>query len=124
MTKVYPDKECGTLVYMNYLLPPVSIKPHPALLNVIAPIEQCGRHVGSTGTCWERDATLAIVKGWCEMSDKILLFDYDPQFLVHGSMPVPGVKRLKVEYLLSGCVADQNSGGDLPRDLLTKGDCR
>ena len=100
VTKVYPDKELGLLAYMNYIFPPISVKPHPALLIMIAPIEQCGRHIGNTGTCWERDATLAAVKGWCEMSNKVQLFDYDPQFLVHGSMPAPCVRRLQKEMPL------------------------
>lgn len=100
VTEVYPEKELGILIYMNYLLPPVSVKPHPAILHSIAPIEQCGRHIGNTGTCWERDATLACIKTWCEMSDKVMLFDYDPQFLTHGSMPTPAVKRLEKELPL------------------------
>ena len=100
VTDVYPDKELGVLAYMNYIIPPVSVEPHRALMIAVAPIEQCGRHIGNTGTCWQRDATLAAIKGWCEMSDKVILFDYDPQFLTHGSMPVPAVRRLQKEMPL------------------------
>ncbi len=94
----YPGRKYGFLAYMNYLPAPVTVKVHPSLVPVVAPIEQCPRHVPGSGQCWQRDALMKAMQGWCSMSNKVLLYDYEPGFLIDGGIPVPSVTRMRTEY--------------------------
>ena len=100
----YPGKKYGFLAYMNYLPAPVTITPHPSLVPVVAPIEQCPRHApalpGQRSECWQRDALLKSIQDWCAVSNKVLIYDYEPGFLIDGGVPVPCVTRMRTEYPL------------------------
>ena len=96
----FPGRNISILAYMNYMIPPISVKPDPSLGIYIAPIEACRRHVAGSGQCWQRDAVMQIVKTWCELSDKVSVYDYEPAFLVDGGVPMPCVSRLRVELPL------------------------
>ena len=93
----YPDKLFGFLVYQNYLGTPIKYRPNPSLQPVIATIEQCPRHVPGTGQCWQRDAVNQIIKDWCGLSDKVIVYEYMPGFLVDGGLPMPDITRIRVE---------------------------
>ena len=96
----FPGRNINILAYMNYMIPPVSVKPDPSLGIYVTPIEACRRHVAGTGQCWQRDAVMQTVKTWCELSDKVSVYDYEPAFLVDGGVPMPCVSRLRVELPL------------------------
>ena len=100
VTAKYPDKMFGFLTYMNYILPPTQNKVHPSLAPMVAPIEQCPLHVPYSGKCWERDLLFDGIKTWCEMSNKVFIYDYEPMFLVSGKIPWPCVTRVRVEVPL------------------------
>ena len=93
----YPGKLFGFLIYQNFLGAPIKYKPHPSLQPVIATIEQCPRHVPGTGQCWQRDAVNRVIKDWCSLSEKVIVYEYMPGFLVDGSLPMPDVTRIRVE---------------------------
>ncbi len=96
----HPGKKYGFLAYMDYLPAPVTVRPHPSLVPVVAPIEQCPRHVPLGGECWQRDALLEAIRAWCRVSDRVLIYDYEPGFLIDGGVPVPCVTRMRHEYPL------------------------
>ena len=93
----HPGKLFGILVYQNFLGVPIKHKPHPSLQPVIATIEQCPMHAPGTGQCWQRDAVNHIIEDWCRLSDKVIIYEYMPGFLVDGSVPMPDVSRNRVE---------------------------
>ena len=95
----FPNRHYGMLAYMNSLAPPFSVRPHRSLVPFIASIEQCPRHVPGSGQCWQRDALLQTVRGWCKLSDNVFIYDYEPGFVnIDGGVPVPSVTRMRHEY--------------------------
>ena len=102
VNKKYPEKRFGFLAYMNYLLPPTEHEVNPSLAPMVAPIEQCPLHAPYGGKCWQRDLLFDGIKKWCELSDKVFIYDYEPGFLVSGKVPWPCVNRVRVEVPLLG----------------------
>ncbi len=95
-----PGKRYGFLVYNNYFLQPLKHKPHPNLAPWFAPIEQCTRHLPGSGRCWQRDANFEILKTWCEISDKVFIYDYEPTLLIENGLPMPATNRFAIEMPL------------------------
>ena len=100
LEKKFPDRPIvlGFVAYMNFTLAPISVKPHPSLAPTITPIEQSARHYAGSGRSWERDALIEISRQWCELSNKVFYYDYDPGFLVDGGIPIPSVTRFSREF--------------------------
>ena len=93
----HPGRKFGFLAYVNFMAPPIAVKPHPSLAPYIAPIESCRRHIAGSGECWGRDAVLQTIRQWCELSDKVSVWDYEPNFLVDAGIPMPCVSRIRAE---------------------------
>ena len=93
----YPGRKFGFLAYVNLMAPPIAVTPHPSLAPYIAPIESCRRHIAGSGECWGRDAVLQTIRQWCELSDKVSVWDYEPNFLVDAGIPMPCVSRIRAE---------------------------
>ena len=93
----HPNLLYTFLVYNNYFLQAIRHKPHPNLSPWFTPIEQCTRHLPGSGRCWQRDANFEILKTWCEMSDKVFIYDYEPALLIENGLPMPSTRRFAIE---------------------------
>ena len=64
--KEFPGKKYGFYVYADYQLPPLTVKPHPAIVPVFAPINYCRLHSMFNPNCPDRQAVRKMYKGWAE----------------------------------------------------------
>ena len=64
--KEFPGKKYGFYVYSNYQMPPLTVKPHPGIVPVFAPITYCRLHSMFNPNCPDRRAVRKMYEGWSE----------------------------------------------------------
>ena len=64
--KEFPGKKYGFYVYADYQLPPVTVKPHPSIVPVFAPITYCRLHSMFNPLCPDGNAVRVMFDGWAK----------------------------------------------------------
>lgn len=96
VAKEFPDKTLGCLAYVNTIRPPLTVdRIEPNVWILLAPIAHCPMHVLGDPKCWQRVELLQYMREWGKRSDHVILYDYDPSFLVLPGIPDPVVANLK-----------------------------
>lgn len=84
--KEVPDTQFGFYIYHTYNLPPVKVKPHPAISGALAPITYCRVHGIRNPICDEAHAYRRLIDGWGAIMPNLYQRGYgfqlaSPQFL-------------------------------------------
>lgn len=100
LVAVHPDKKIAFYAYLNYTDPPVSIKPHKAIIPVIChtPWEFCHNHSIVDPDCPANQRFRKICRRWCKLSDEVYIREYYGHFLWYGLWPILHSVESDVEF--------------------------
>jgi hypothetical protein len=101
--KSHPGKQVGVLAYVQHTRPPVSARPHPNYVTLIAhtPWEFCHVHSLDDPGCELNRRFTEYVKGWTQVSKHVGIYDYYGHFYVFTPWPVIHTMRRDVPFLHS-----------------------
>ncbi len=96
----FPDKKIGTLIYGNYIMPPVKVKPDPRITGRLALIHLCRIHSPRNPICPEAHFYRHVCEGWHKTGIKIFNSGYWFN-LADPGLPFPMLSRLADEIPLA-----------------------
>lgn len=98
--KEYPDAIIGTNGYANRNMLPVGITLHPNLAVMFAAIWSDVLHPYNSPRSWQTRTKGEMLKRWCALNNRVLLYDYEEEMLMTCLTPVPQVHNLRVNIPL------------------------
>jgi hypothetical protein len=101
--QTHPGKQVGMLAYVQHTRPPVSARPHPDYVTLIAhtPWEFCHVHALDDPACAANRRFADYVKGWTRVCRRVGVYDYYGHFYVFTPWPVIHGMRRDLPFLHS-----------------------
>lgn len=95
--KEYPDHVVATNGYANRDMPPElpDFNRHNNLVTMFANIVACTIHDYDTPHCWQMQRQGEMIKRWCELCDKVWIYNYNYTMLVAKDTLTPMVSRIR-----------------------------
>lgn len=100
VAKEFPDRIVTTNGYANRNTPPVGVKIEPNISIMFAAIWSDTIHAYDNPRSWQMQRQGQFLRQWCELSDKVWLYNYSYAMLVSGLTPVPQTRKLARDYPL------------------------
>ncbi len=95
LAREFPDKWVATMAYSRRELPPQGVTIPPNVVVTYAPITSDVIHPLDTHL-WRRSETLSTLRQWCQLSQHVMLYDYNPGFLLGMWVPERDTANLAV----------------------------
>jgi len=100
VVKEYPDFVIATNGYHNRDMPPEGVSLHPNLAVMFAPIWSDQIHAYDDPKSWQTVMQGNMLRRWCELSDRVYVYNYIYTMLVSALTPVPVTRKLARDYPL------------------------
>lgn len=93
----FPDHSIATNGYANREFPPELPHFNEAhnLVIMFANITACTLHAYDDAHCWQMQRQAAMARRWCEVCDKVWMYNYNYTMLVHKGTLTPMVQRIR-----------------------------
>ncbi len=96
LAREFPDKWVATMAYSLREFPPQGIADLPSNMMVtVAPITSDVLHPGDT-KLWRRSQTMEIIRQYRELTPHVMIYDYNPGFLLGMFVPERDVANMAV----------------------------
>jgi len=100
VNKEFPDHIVSTNGYANRDVPPevppeMLFNPHGNLTVMFANICACTIHAYDDPKCWQMQRQGQMIRQWCQLSDKVWMYNYNYTMLVNRGTITPMVQRLR-----------------------------
>jgi len=97
VNKEYPDHLLATNGYSNRFIPPnlPNFNQSKSLVLMFADIGACTIHGYDDPKCWQMQQQFAYLKRWCQLCDKVWIYNYNYTMLVGKSTIVPTTRRVE-----------------------------
>jgi hypothetical protein len=99
--KTHPGKQVGILAYVTHTRPPVSAKPHPNYVTLVArtPWEFCHVHSLDDPGCPFNRRFADYVRGWTQAARHVGVYDYYGHFYIFTPWPIVHSIRRDLAFL-------------------------
>ncbi len=100
VNREFPDHCISTNGYANRDIPPemppgVDFNPNKNLTVMFANIMACTIHAYDDPKCWQMKRQGQMIRRWCELSDKVWIYNYNYTMLVNKATLTPMVHRIR-----------------------------
>ena len=96
----FPDRIVTTNGYANRNLPPEGVAIEPNVSIMFAAIWSDTLHAYDDPRSWQAVRQGQMLRRWCELSDKVWVYNYDYTMLVSALTPVPLTRKLARDFPL------------------------
>ncbi len=100
VAKEFPDRIVTTNGYANRNTPPIGITIEPNISIMFAAIWSDTIHAYDNSRSWQMQRQGQFLRQWCELNDKVWLYNYSYTMLVSSLTPVPLTRKLARDYPL------------------------
>lgn len=100
VVKEYPDFIVTTNGYANRNMPPEGVKLHPNMGVMYAAIWCDNLHAYDDPKSWQNVLQGQMLKRWCELNNRVFLYNYGYTMIVNCLTPVPTTRKLARNFPL------------------------